>query len=219
MAKFINNLRWVPLRHRPILGQIEGLTHGVTANFAKQIVVEAEPAIRRVIRDERNRLSEALLGGLPFAAFAALTYVGTRYLIPDEASLAKAAGYGTAALGVAAGGWWSFSKLTERSEKAPESSPKGPLVLDPMIQRTAQVLVQEAEPKLRAIINDERRRFADAAMAGLPFIIGSIATFLSTMFFVKEENRALKALGYSGSTLLFGAGVWSALSGIKEAAS
>jgi hypothetical protein len=203
---------------RRTLGQISDLVGGVTSGFAKQVVSEAEPAVRRIVREERNRFAEALTGGVPFAAFAALAFVGTRYLIPDKASTAKAAGYATAALSAAVGGWWTFSKLSERPETPPSAAPSsaGPSIVDPVVQKAAQALVAEAEPRVRAIVDEERARLAGAAMKGLPFALGALAVFLTTSFLVRDENRIAKAVGYSGSALLLGAGAWTTLSGIRE---
>ena len=76
-------LAYVPVlgAPRPRLGQFGGLTDAL----AKSIVEQAEPATRRVIRDERNRLAEALIGGIPFAAVAAIGATATLYLVKPEA--------------------------------------------------------------------------------------------------------------------------------------
>lgn len=198
----------VPFRHR--LGQFSG----ITSTFAKQIVTEAEPALRSIIRIERNRFAQAIIEGIPFAALASVGYTGTYYLIPDGMKIAKAAGYIASAAALALGGWWTLSGLTEQPE-----APKAPSGAPPEIARqTAEAIVKEAEPRIRLIVDEERARIAAAAQAGLPLAAASIAVFLATMFIVKDENKALKALGYSASALLLGGGAWITLESGKEAA-
>jgi hypothetical protein len=204
---------------RPRLGQIPELTGGITSGLARQIVAEAEPALRRVVHEERTRLAEALMGGLPFFSLASLAFIGTHYLVPDRAKAGKIAGYGAAAAAAGFGGWWTFRRLTGKPEEpAKAAPPAGPSALDPYVARAAQAIVQEAEPRVRRIVDEERSRLATAAQAGLPFWVGSLAAFLATFFLVGPGNTAMKAVGYSGSTVLFGAGTWLALEREKEAA-
>jgi len=201
----------------PALGQrVTELTSGITSNLARQIVGEAEPAVRGIIRDERNRLAEAVIGGIPFAALAAVGYTATSYLVPEGSKTGKAAGYMASAAALALGGWWTISRLTEKAEEpVPPRTPAAPP--PEIVQQAAAAIVKEAEPRVRQIVADERQRFAAAAQAGLPMAAGSVASFLATMFLVKPENRALKAVGYSAAALLLGAGAWVAIERTKEA--
>lgn len=203
---------------RNSLGQIEGFTTGITSGLARQIIAEAEPAVRRIVKEERNRFAEALIGGIPFAVVSALSFVGTRYLVPADATAAKTAGYLISALAAAGGAWWTVSHLQEEEEPKPTVTPSGPSVIDPYISRTAQAIVTEAEPKVKAIISEEKRKVAEASLTALPFVIGAAATFLSTMLLVDPDNTLVKAAGYTGTTLLLGAGAWFALEKEKEAA-
>lgn len=205
------------LKGRHVLGQLEGLTGGLTSNFAKQIVAEAEPVIRKLVREERNRYAEALIGAIPFAVISALGYVGTKFLVPENAGMAKMVGYGTSALAAAGGAWWTVSNLTEEVE-APVPAKTGPTAADPYIQQASQAIVAAAEPKIRALVDDERKRIAAAGLTALPFAIGAIGAFLSTMFLVDSDNTKVKAVGYAGSTLLLGAGAWFGLQKELEAA-
>jgi hypothetical protein len=191
------------------LGQLSKYTSGLTADLAKQIVDAADPATRRIIRDERNRFSEALIGALPFAGGAALAYVGTRYLVPDEKKTAKAVGYGAAALALTVGAWWTFSHMTETTAAPP--TPSGGGVVSEVATQAARDLVTEAEPRIRKIVDEEKARAVDAAKAGLPFAVASLAAFLATMFLVEDNDNTVKALGYTGTALLLGAGAWVAL--------
>jgi hypothetical protein len=197
------------------LGQLSKLTSGVTSDLAKSIVQEAEPATRRVIRDERNRLAEALIGGIPFAALAAIGYVGTYYLLPDK-PVAKFVGYTVSAAALAAGAWWTFSRLNEQVT-APPTPSGAPGLVTGVAAEAAREIVKEAEPKIRQIVQEEKAKAVEAAKAGLPLAIGALAAFLATMFLVKPENAGMKAVGYSGSALLLGAGAWIALDKEMEA--
>jgi hypothetical protein len=190
------------------LGQLN-LAAGVTSSLAKRIVSEAEPATRRIIRDERNRFAGALIGGVPFAALSALAFVGTSYVVPPGALAWKAAGYSASAIFLAVGAWWVLDELA--GPPTPEVPPSGPSAIDPVVQKTAQEIVAEAEPKIRDIIAEERGRAAEALLAGLPFAVASAAAFAATAFLVDQENRAAKTIGYSGSALLMGAAAWTAL--------
>ena len=199
------------------LGQLSKLTSGLTSDLAKSIVQEAEPATRRVIRDERNRLVEALMGGIPFAALSAIGYAGTYYLVPDI-PWAKFAGYTASAAALAVGAWRTVAHLTEQVTERP-SAPGTPGVVTGVATEAAREIVKEAEPKIRQIVQEEKAKAVEAAKAGLPLAVGALATFLATMFLVKPENVAMKAVGYSGSALLLGAGAWIALEKEKEAVS
>jgi len=201
-------------RHR--LGQLETLTSGLTSNFAKQIVTEAEPVVRKIIKQERNKYAQALIGAIPFGVISALAYVGTKYMIPDEKAMAKTVGYVTSAIAAAGGAWWTVSNLTE--DIRPEPSKGGPTAADPYVQQASQAIVTAAEPKVRAIVDDERRKLAEAGIMALPFAIASLGAFLSTMFLMDPENKGTKAIGYAGSALLLGAGAWFGLQKELEAA-
>lgn len=197
------------------LGQFEGLTSGITAGLAKQIVTEGEPIVRRIVKEERNRFAEALIGGIPFAVLSALAFVGSKYVIPKDAGIAKAIGYLVSAGAAAGGAWWVISHLQEEAPPKP-ATPTGPSVIDPYIHRASQAIVAEAEPKIRAIMDDERERIAQAGIVALPFAVGAAATFLATMFLVDPDNKLVKAAGYAGTTILLGAGAWFALEKEKE---
>ncbi len=155
-----------------------------------------------------------MIGGIPFAGISALAFIGTRYFVPDESKIAKAVGYSTAALAMTIGAWWTFNHITEVS--APPPAPSGGVVSNVAIE-TAVAIVNEAEPKIRQIVEDEKALAVQAAMAGLPFAVGSLGVFLATMFMVAPENKALKAIGYSGTALLLGAGAYVALDKERQA--
>jgi uncharacterized membrane protein YqjE len=196
---------------------ISDFASGLTSGVAKNIVTEAEPAVRRVVRDERNRLAEALIGGIPFAGLAALAFVGTRYLVPDDSKKGKAIGYGAAAASAAAGGWWTIAHLTEETLSTPPPGAAQSSGLDPVIKQAAQAIVAEAEPKVRSIVQEEKARAVDAAMIAVPFAAVAMAAFLGTMFMIDDQNRKMKAVGYAGTAALLGLGAWFALDKERDA--
>ncbi len=199
---------------RPRLGQLadlaSSLTGGFTESIAKKIVSEAEPATRRVIRDERNRLAEALIGAIPFLSISAIAFVGTRYLVHDEAPMAKFVGYAGSAAAAGGGALWTFSRMTETTTAPPTGTAAPAAVTDVAVQ-AAQAIVNDAEPKIRAIVKEERTRISEAAMIGIPFWAGSAVAFVATAFMVDDGENVMKTLGYSASALLFALGGYVAL--------
>jgi hypothetical protein len=198
---------------RPRLGQLSaltsGLTGGLTDTIAQKIVAEAEPATRRVIRDERNRLAEALIGAIPFLSISAIAFVGTKYLVHDDAAMAKFIGYGSSAAAAGGGALWTFSRMTETTTAPPPSA--APTAVTEVAIQAAQAIVTGAEPKIRAIVQEERARISEAAIIGIPFWAGSAVAFAATAFMVEDTDNFTKTLGYSASALLFALGGYVAL--------
>lgn len=188
---------------RARLGQLGSLTD----SLARSIVEQAEPATRRVIRDERNRLAEALIGGIPFAAVAAIGGVATLYLVPPEARTAKFVGYSAAAATLGLGAWWAFSRLTEPVAPAPTS---GGIATD-VAATAAKAIVSQAEPKIRVIVEEERARIAEAFQLALPFWAAGAVGVAVTSFLVPDEAKTTKVLGFSASTLIAALGTWMGL--------
>jgi len=198
---------YAPVLGSPRLGQIGLLTGGLTQDIAQKIVSEAEPATRRIVRDERNRLAEGLMGGLPFAALSGVAFVGTQYLVPDDRGSWKFAGYAASFVSMGVGAWYAFSRITETP---PTQAPAG--AVPPLVAQAAQAIVDSADPKIRAIVQEERSRAAAAAEAGLPLAgAGALALLLSATL-VPADSEMLKVLGYAGSIVLLTAGAWVALS-------
>lgn len=179
----------------------------LTDSLARSIVEQAEPATRRVIRDERNRLAEALIGGIPFAAVAAIGGVATLYLVPPEARTAKFVGYSAAAATLGLGAWWAFSRLTEPVAPAPTS---GGIATD-VAATAAKAIVSQAEPKIRVIVEEERARIAEAFQLALPFWAAGAVGVAVTSFLVPDEAKTTKVLGFSASTLIAALGTWMGL--------
>lgn len=208
-------------RHGARLGQDwSSFAGGITSGVAKDIVREAEPPVRRIIQEERHRFSTAFINGLPFFGLGSLAYIATRYFVPDDKKTAKGVGYAAAAAAGTVGGWYVVSKLKEGKIEEPETPAAQPAsgTVNAIAQNAAKAIVAEAEPKIRKIVDEERSRIAEAGQVVVPFAVGSVATFLATLLLVKKENNLMKALGYTGSVLLMGTGLWLGLEKEKEAA-
>ena len=212
-------------RHASKLGVGEtwaGLTGGLTSGMAKDIVNAAEPPVRKIVQEERYRFATAVMGGLTFFGLGTLAYLATRYFVPDGKNTAKGVGYLAAAAAGTVGAWYTVSELkgTPVAETAAAQAPGQPAsgTINSVAQSAAKAIVTEAEPRIRKIVDEERARIAEAGQAVVPFAIGSVATLLATFFMVGADNNKMKALGYAGSALLLGAGLWIGLEKVKEVA-
>lgn len=204
---------FAPVQRRH-LGQLD-LASGLTSSLARSIVAEAEPATRRVIKEERTKFAEALIGGLPWASVSAITALATYYLVKPEPKIVKFLGYGTSAALLGVGSLLAISDLREPSSGAAPKPPGIPGVQS-VAEKAAAAVVAEAEPKIRVIVAEERTRLAEAVQAGLPLAALGALTMIGTLLVVKPEKRLYKVLGYTASTLLVTAGAWVALEREKE---
>jgi hypothetical protein len=198
---------YAPVLGSPRLGQIGNLlTGGLTQDIAAKIVSSAEPATRAIVRDERNRLSEGLIGGIPFAALSGVAFVGTEYLVPSDKPTWKFIGYTAAFLGLGAGALFTFSKITETAAPPPSTAPAPALVV-----QAAQAIVDAADPKIRLIVQEERSRISAAAEAGLPYAAGGALALLASATLIPSDASLWKLLGYVGSIGLLSLGAYVAL--------
>jgi hypothetical protein len=83
-------------------------------------------------------------------------------------------------------------------------------------EQAAAEIVAAAEPKIKAMVDEERSRLAEAALYGLPFVALGLFSAIGTWILVKDEKRWAKAAGYSAATGLVSVGLWVGLA--KEAA-
>lgn len=191
---------------------------GLTSGIAQTIVAAAEPATRRVISEERTKFAQALMEGVAASSAALLTFIGTKYFVPEKSRVLKGLGYGTSALLVGAGALWALSSL--QSPPSPETAqvPGAPAsgLVKSASEQAAIDIVAAAEPKIRAMVDEERSRLADAALYGLPFIALGLISSVGTWILVKDEKKWAKAAGYSAGVGLVSVGLWVGLS--KEAA-
>jgi hypothetical protein len=201
---------------RPRLGQV-GSLFGLTDTIAKGVVSAAEPATRRVISEERTKFAKALMEGTAASSAALLTFIGTKYFVPEKSRVLKGLGYGTSALLVGAGAIWALSSLqsTQPETQQAPGMPSSALVKSASEQAAAEI-VAAAEPKIKAMVDEERSRLAEAALYGLPFVALGLFSAIGTWILVKDEKRWAKAAGYSAATGLVSVGLWVGLA--KEAA-
>lgn len=203
--------QYTPVLGRPRLGQLDFLTSGLTRDVAEKIVAAADAPTRRIIRDERNKLVEGLIGILPFAALSGVSFVGTNYLVPADARVSKFVGYGISLASLGVGGLLAASKLSETP--APnEAAGAAP----PLVEQTAKAIVDNAEPKIRAIVHEERGRAAAAAEAGLPFAAGGALALLASATLIPQESTLWKVVGYITSIGLVTLGAYVALEKERE---
>lgn len=90
---------------------IATLAKPIADQIAKSVVVEAEPRVREIVRDEKIQLAEAAKTGLPWAGLSTAAFLATAYLVPDSNSVAKMAGYGAAAALLIGGAWGALGKV------------------------------------------------------------------------------------------------------------
>lgn len=194
----------------PRLGQ---LSDTLTQNAARAAVAEAEPRIRAIIGEERNRFADALTWTLPFGALAAGSFLATAYAVPDRQKTEKLIGYGAAGAFLIAGAVVALIKA-----KGPEIQPAPPSggIVENMARNLAQSIAQEADPKLRVIVQEERERLQRAAGSALPWLGGSTAAFLGTAYGVPDSMPGGKIAGYMLSSALSFYGIWKGLETSKE---
>lgn len=87
-----------------------------------------------------------------------------------------------------------------------------------VLEDVARNLVVVAEPRVRAIVAEERTRLAEAVKAGLPFVGFSIVSFLTTQYFIPSDADKAKIVGYVASGVALAAGVWWTASTLADAA-
>lgn len=201
-------IRYAPVLKAPRLGQSAAslLTGGITQQIAQSIVSAAEPPTRAIVRDEMNRLAEGLIGGIPYAAAGGVAYVATRYLVPDGSNSLKFAGYAAAFLSLGVGAWFTFSQMTQIVQSTPPSGS-----VPAVVTQTAEAIVDAAQPKIVAIVDEERTRISQAAQAGLPYYAAAALAAIASALFIPEDKVYLKAAGYSGAIGIGTLGTYVAL--------
>ena len=190
-----------------------GQSNAVINQAASAVVSQAEPRVRAIVAEERSRLANATIQSLPFLGASLTAFLAAQYLVPAEKRVWKGIGY-VAAAGIFTIGAWKVLQEVAGKEKppAPVSSEGGILSLfGDTARQMAQVVVTEAEPKVRQIITEEKAKLSEAGLATLPFLGASAAGFLATAILVPEGNKKLKFGGYMASTAALLAGFWRGL--------
>lgn len=198
-----------PALRGPRLGQSKEIIN----QAASAVVSQAEPRVRAIVAEERGRLANSTLQSLPFLGGSLTAFLAAQYLVPKDKKVLKGAGYVTAAGLFTVGAWKAIHEF--KGKEPPPEAPSGAggilSLFGDTARQMAQVVVAEAEPKVRAIIDDEKAKISQAGLATLPFLGASAVGYLATAFLVPEENNKLKFGGYMASTAALLAGLWRGL--------
>lgn len=197
---------WKPSPLRIGLGHARlGQQSTLTNRMAAAVVAEAEPRLRQVIAEERNRWADAILSGLPYAGLATAGILAATYAVPPDKPMVRLATYGGAALLAGIGIITVASALKEAVDAAPAAEPGGIVqdvistFVDPASRQLAKDVVAEATPRVRQILDEERERAAAAAQAAIPWVGVSILSVLGTAFLVPGGMPLAKMGGYGAS--------------------
>lgn len=197
-----------PALRGPRLGQ----TSAVINQAASAVVTQAEPRVRAIVAEERSRLANATIQSLPFLGGSLTAFLAAQYLVPPDKRLLKGIGY-VASAGIFTVGAWKVLQQLAGPEKPPPAPSEGGLLslFGDTAKQMAQVVVAEAEPKVRQIVAEEKAKLSEAGIATLPFLGASAAGFLATALLVPEDNKKLKFGGYMAATAALLAGFWRGL--------
>ncbi len=193
------------------LGQ---LPSAIVDEAAKTVIAQADPAIRRIVHEERARIARAGKTFVPYAAVGIGGIIGSIYLAPKGANVAKAAGLISSVALLGLGGYLGLKELEGPPAAAPEPGPNIPFLGD-IASQVAQAIVKEAEPRVKVMLADISTDLTEAGTSALPFAAGSAATFFGTAYLVPESTPVGKAAGYTVSAALMLVGIWRALTGLE----
>ena len=200
----------------PKLGQI---SQSVVDQASRSVIAEAEPRFREIIREERSLLARAAIESLPYMGGAATLFLASTYLVPKESKTVKGAGYVGAAALATFGAWKAIEAAGGSEELPPPPAPSdggGIPFISGAAQQLAQAIVREAEPKVRALVDDERAKLGSAVESSLPYLGASALTFLATAYFVPDNMNGWKVAGYMTSVAGLLIGAWRGLSVASE---
>lgn len=199
-----------PMARGPRLGQ----SNSVINQAASAVVSQAEPRVRAIVQEERSHLANAAIQGLPYFGAALTALLAAQHLVPEDKKFVKGAGYVTSA-GLFTIGAWKVLDEVGGAEAPPASSASGGggllSIFGDTARQMAQVVVTEAEPKVRAIIDDEKAKLAEAAQTAIPFVGASLAGFFATAFLVPDGSNKTKFGGYMASSAALLLGLWKGL--------
>jgi hypothetical protein len=190
-----------------------GQTSAVINQAASAVVSQAEPRVRAIVAEERSRLANATIQSLPYLGGALTAFLAAQYLVPADKRVLKGVGYVAAAGVFTVGAWKLLQEVAGKEKETPAPSSGGGIlsVFGDTARQMAQVVVTEAEPKVRQIITEEKAKISEAGIATLPFLGASAAGFLATAILVPEEDKKLKFGGYMASVAALLAGFWKGL--------
>lgn len=109
---------------KKILSKVTGgfttsLTTTLTDELSKKIVKDAEPIVRNLVNEERNRVADAALQGIPYLAGGAFAAIGTAFIIPKSLLVGKLAGYAASSALLGFGAYSFFSKISTKASAPP----------------------------------------------------------------------------------------------------
>lgn len=186
---------------------------------AAAVVAQAEPRVRAIVQEERSKLANALIGGLPYLGASLTSFLIAQYLVPDKKKPIRSVGYVAAAGLFTVGAWKVLEVLGAGQTAAPPPPAESSGILSMFgdtARQMAQVVVAEAEPKLRAIVDDERTLLGEAATQALPWVAGATVGYLATAFLVPDDKGPLKFGGYTLSSLALLGGLWKSLTTVAS---
>lgn len=182
-------------------------------DLAKKMTSKVAPQVSQVIAEERARIADALLKGLPFTTAGLASAVLVAELVPPIVPL-KIAGY-LASVGIGAfGSWRTLSALRTVPKAAPAAAP-APSAFKEYIDEAVKAATDEAEPRALKLLQDEKAKLVSALKAGLPLAAVAGILAVATALFV-PDIRTLKAAGYVASIGAGAAGVWITLDRLKS---
>ncbi len=191
----------------PRLGQATTLTN----RMAEAVVAQAEPRLRQVISEERNRWADAIMVGLPYAGISLATSLATTYFLPPGETAWKVGGYGVSLVTLLYGVWDAVDSLKEPTQPEPRDEKTGIVqdvistFVDPASSQLAQDIVEKAMPRVEKIVEEESQRATDAAHAIIPWLGVTALAFLGTAYLVPATMPPAKMAGYgmaAASTLV-----------------
>ncbi len=183
----------------------------LTSRMAAAVVAQAEPRLRQVISEERNRWADAIMVGLPYAGISLATCLATTYFLPSGEMVWKVGGYGVSLVTLLYGVWDAADSLKEPTQPEPPDEKKGIVqdvistFVDPASSKLAQDIVEEAMPRVEKIVEEETQRATEAARAIIPWLGVTALAFLGTAYFVPATMPTAKMAGYgmaAASTLI-----------------
>jgi len=192
---------------------LDTLTSKLTDSTARSLVDAAFPKVQAILEQERNRLVNSLTMGIPFGAASAITATLTYYYAQTNAQ--KAIGYSLAAAIAGGGGIAVLLGLKSQDQNQVQTQTKSSS-LDPYIEAAAQTLIAQADPKVRAIIAEERTRVTSSLQTALPWGVGGALAALATVFAIPDGLDALKILGWLIAIVLSAYGSWLALQKMSQ---
>jgi hypothetical protein len=82
--------------------------------------------------------------------------------------------------------------------------------------QAAQAIIEQAEPRLRSVLQDERKRAADAVSETIPYLAISTGTFLVSTYVITDQIPRM--IGYVLAAGSLGLGLYQTVAKLRETA-